>query len=57
MNAKARTLFFQAWEELMQSSIQYDHRRLGYRLIIAEQAGLLARALQDKSEAYRPFMP
>ena len=57
MNAKARTLFFQAWEKLMQSAIQYDHRRLSYRLIIAEQANVLARALQDKSEAYRPFMP
>ncbi len=55
--ARLRKDFFQAWEELMQSSIRYDHRRLSYRLIIAEQSNLLARCLQDKDVFYRAFMP
>ncbi len=57
LSGALRKDFFQAWELLMQTPIKYDHRRLGYRLIIAEQAGLLARALQDESLEYRPFMP
>ncbi len=57
LKADIRKVFFAQWEALMQSPIKYDHRRLGYRLIIAEQANLLARALQDESIEYRAFMP
>ncbi|PCH54250.1 MAG: CRISPR-associated endonuclease Cas1 [Flavobacteriaceae bacterium] len=57
LSATARKTFFSAWEALMISPIQYDHRRLGYRLIIGEQANVLARSLQDESIDYRPFMP
>jgi len=57
LKGHVRKVFFTAWETLMQSPITYDHRRLGYRLIVAEQASLLARALQDESVEYRPFMP
>jgi len=52
-----RKIFLAEWERLMQSPVKYDHRRLGYRMIIAEQANLLARALQDESIEYRSFMP
>ncbi len=52
-----RKVFFTAWELLMQSPIKYDHRRLDYRLIIGEQANLMARALQDESIEYRAFLP
>jgi len=57
LSGALRKIFFSEWELLMQSPIKYDHRRLGYRLIIAEQASLLARCLQDEGLAYRPFMP
>jgi len=57
LSPSARKIFFGEWESLMVSPIKYDHRRLGYRLIIGEQANLLARALQDESIDYRPFMP
>jgi CRISPR-associated protein Cas1 len=57
LRGKIRKDFFSAWESLMQSPIKYDHRRLGYRLIIGEQANLLARALQDENIEYRAFMP
>jgi len=57
MKGTLRTAFFTEWELLMQSPIKYDHRRLGYRMIIGEQANALARAIGDENTIYRPFMP
>lgn len=57
LKSNMRKAFFTAWETLMQSPIKYDHRRLGYRMIMGEQVNLLARALCDESVEYRAFMP
>jgi len=57
LKPEMRRRFFGEWENLMVSRVRYDHRRLGYREIIGEQAALLARALMDEEAAYRPFMP
>jgi len=52
-----RQRFFTEWETLMHSQIRYDHRRLAYRMIIAEQVALLSRVLLGQTSEYRPFMP
>ena len=57
LKPNARKHFFIEWEKVMNTAVKYDHRRLTYRMIVGEQAALIARALREDDVLYRPFMP